>query len=356
MFEPINCIKGVTLVFSKNNDLILQNAQGEVYFNNLMLGMFGFQIEFLVWNHKVFVSDWEGNYWIFSNDAMLLDAGKGKAFYYVCESFLGIQFLVDGSVYEGLIDNQDRVVFNVKYEKYNNQIAIYNNELIVLKSPQEILRLSNSNGNRRWQFDISEIGEFISPIGNKPAEEEQLIGVYGQILWVYLGNGKLIGLDAQTGTLVHELNDTPERNIHGGTMRPLADGGKRERFIHYYLDQSAGKLIGLSFNTYCEVDLELDSPSFEFWIIKEQMPSWGIKEFAHNTAWDGHNSLFFFDANAHLWGVFDITQRQIVWVSDPISIPCKADSFTQLREIQYGAGKVYVLDSAQTLYVFEKVE
>jgi hypothetical protein len=207
-----------------------------------------------------------------------------------------------------------------------------------------------------WQFDISEIGEFISPIGNKPAEVEQLIGVYGQILWVYLGNGKLIGLDAQTGKLVHELNDTPENNIHGGTMRPLADGGKRERFIHYYLDQSAGKLIGLSFNTYCEVDLKQDSPSFEFWNIKEQMPSWGIKEFARNIAWDGHNSLFFFDANAHLWGVFDITQRQIVWVSDPISIPCKADSFTQLREIQYGAGKVYVLDSAQTLHVFEKVE
>lgn len=206
----------------------------------------------------------------------------------------------------------------------------------------------------RWQFDISEIGEFISPIGNKPAEVEQLIGVYGQILWVYLGNGKLIGLDAQTGKLVHELNDTPERNIHGGTMRPLADGGKRERFIHFYLDQTAGKLIGLSFNTYCEVDLKLDSPSFEFWILKEQMPSWGLKEFAHNTAWDGHNSLFFFDANAHLWGVFDITQRQIVWVSDPISIPCKADSFTQLREIQCGAGKVYVLDSSQTLHVFEK--
>jgi hypothetical protein len=237
--------------------------------------------------------------------------------------------------------------------KFLKQI-INTSSWIVFSVESVIISHSKHDCKRLWQFDISQIGEFITPFEIKPAEVEQLIGVYNQILWVHLGNGKVIGLNIETGNLEHELSDTPETNIHNGILKPLADGGKRERLVHYHFDEAKGKIFGLSYNSYCEINLKCNNPQFEIWLLNNQMESFGIKEIYRYSAKDEDGNLYFFDSNECKWGVFNTTTKSIEWVSEKINNSSNPKVFMQLKEIQYGAGRVYILDTNQVLHVFEK--
>ena len=298
--------------------------------------------------------DFKGNKILISNVIKEFNTGKDDQRAFCGEGVYNSFFSSDLSKSYFGFYNIGKERYEWQFERKLDSIFCLKNALFI-KESFLLISINTLNGKTLWQYDISKIGEFITPWEIKPAEVEQLIGVYNRILWVHLGNGKVIGLNIETGNLEHELSDTPETNIHNGILKPLADGGKRERLIHYHFDEDMGKIFGLSFNTYCEINLQCKKPQFEIWLLNDQMKSLGLKEIYRYTAKDEDGNLYFIDYNECKWGFFNTTTKSIEWVSEKITVESNPNAFTQLKEIQYGAGKVYVLDSNHTLHIFEKI-
>ena len=54
--------------------------------------------------------------------------------------------------------------------------------------------------------------------------------------------------------------------------------------------------------------------------------------------------------------LLDINTKEIIYVSEPIAVVERDDSFTRLRDLKVSENKVYILDSNHTLHIFEREE
>lgn len=67
-----------------------------------------------------------------------------------------------------------------------------------------------------------------------------------------------------------------------------------------------------------------------------------------------NDKLYFLAYEQGRFGILNTMTREIDYVSDPIGMGNRPDSFTQLKEIQASDDKVYVLANDRTLHVFQK--
>ena len=54
------------------------------------------------------------------------------------------------------------------------------------------------------------------------------------------------------------------------------------------------------------------------------------------------------------FSILDINTKEIIYVSEPIAVVEKDDSFTRLRDLKVSENKVYILDSNHTLHIFQR--
>ena len=72
-----------------------------------------------------------------------------------------------------------------------------------------------------------------------------------------------------------------------------------------------------------------------------------------NTSLQGDLCIFYNDKELQ-FGILDINTKEIIYVSEPIAVVERDDSFTRLRDLKVSENKVYILDSNHTIAYFWK--
>ena len=211
-----------------------------------------------------------------------------------------------------------------------------------------------------WEFPLSSLGKGKDYNTDEEFnyEVEQFVGIYNNILWVYIERGGFIGLDIQTGELKHRILGIPKGNLLG-KVDSYVDS---EEFYIFYrakfiLDDKKGIIIGLIADRFFEIDLNKEKITPMLYGMWDKMEKMNLKKYGvnGNTSLQG-DLLYFYNDKELQFGILDINTKEIIYVSEPIAVVERDDSFTRLRDLKVSENKVYILDSNHTLHIFEREE
>lgn len=168
-----------------------------------------------------------------------------------------------------------------------------------------------------------------------------IIVEHNGLLWIVLATGVLIALDVETGkekyVLVKPVNYKGEYNY------------SYTRYAKF--DNVTNQLFGSYGNQYWELDLADPELTFLCYDLSQNMKEHEIDSITCK-AWDGKDRIFFGDTgDNYKIGVFSRSQKTITWtyaIQDLI-----ADSWMSIRQLEYGAGRLYVRDKFNVLHIFE---
>ena len=227
-----------------------------------------------------------------------------------------------------------------------------------LKNKNNIQGIEICTGQFLWEFPLSSLGKGkdYSTDEEFDYEVEQFVGIYNNILWVYIERGGFIGLDIQTGELKHRILGIPKGNLLG-KVDSYVDS---EEFYIFYrakfiLDEKKGIIIGLIADRFFEIDLNKEKITPMLYGMWDKMEKMNLKKYGvnGNTSLQG-DLLYFYNDKELQFGVLDINTKEIIYISEPIAVVERDDSFTRLRDLKVSENKVYILDSNHTLHIFER--
>jgi outer membrane protein assembly factor BamB len=162
----------------------------------------------------------------------------------------------------------------------------------------DIIAIDINNGTELWQFSISDFPNYINGFfREQEADIKQILGVYDKLLWVHVGGSWLIGIDVETGKLVHRME-----NIMRGDSK------------HNFLDTTNGILKTLGYNYYAEFDLK--TLQFRKQTTIQNVDNIRIRA---SNFYEGDKHLYFcgyynneFDV-PNIFGIFDTEKAEIIW-------------------------------------------
>ena len=156
----------------------------------------------------------------------------------------------------------------------------------------------------------------------------------------------------------HRILGIPKGNLLG-KVDSYVDN---EEFYIFYrakfiLDEKKGIIIGLIADRFFEIDLNKEKITPMLYGMWDKMEKMNLKKYGvnGNTSLQG-DLLYFYNDKELQFGVLDINTKEIIYVSEPIAVVERDDSFTRLRDLKVSENKVYILDSNHTLHIFEREE
>ena len=241
-----------------------------------------------------------------------------------------------------IINNEFHYILNSRIFKFLEW-----KEKLFFKNKNTIQGIEIYTGQFLWEFPLSSLGKWKNSWDEERFfEVYKLIGIYNNIFWAFIEIGGFIGLDIKTGELKYRISE-----YHMGKESKLFFRSD------YYLDNERGKIFGLA-HIFIEIDLNQAPPFVTQYGLQEEFEKYNIKK-ANDTAEDfvvQDNLLYFYLAEQLRFGILDINTKEIIYVSEPIAVVERDDSFTRLRDLKVSENKVYILDSNHTLHIFEREE
>jgi len=231
-------------------------------------------------------------------------------------------------------------------------------DLLFFEKENKIQTINFLSGQFLWEFPLSSLGKWKNPYTDEEIDFQvrRLIGIYNNILWVFLNAEGFIGLDIETGELKYRI---PEyHQAIGKTSTSSYDDSKGFFRSDYLLDNEKGKILGLAVDVFIEIDLTQEPPFVTQYGLQEEFEKYNIKK-ANDTAGSyvvQNNLLYFYLAEQLKFGILDINTKEIIYISEPITVVERDYSFTRLRDLKVSENKVYILDSNHTLHIFEREE
>ena len=239
-----------------------------------------------------------------------------------------------------IINNEFHYILNSRIFKFLEW-----KEKLFFKNKNTIQGIEIYTGQFLWEFPLSSLGKWKNSWDEeRDFEVYKLIGIYNNILWAFIEIGGFIGLDIKTGELKYRISE-----YHMGKESKLFFRSD------YYLDNERGKIFGLA-HIFIEIDLNQAPPFVTQYGLQEEFEKYNIKK-ANDTAEDfvvQDNLLYFYLAEQLKFGILDINTKEIIYISEPIAVVERDDSFTRLRDLKVSENKVYILDSNHTLHIFER--
>ena len=307
----------------------------------------------VTFNGKFYCSEWENNYKIFDENLELIEEGKDKAFLYLSKEFLETYFLDEQQkiFITALLDREENLMvlgdidkFSISFFQMGVYIYVYKKNKIY-DDVMSIRAFSIQKKEHLWEFSLASLGKWKNSWDEERFfEVYKLIGIYNNIFWAFIEIGGFIGLDIKTGELKYRISE-----YHMGKESKLFFRSD------YYLDNERGKIFGLA-HIFIEIDLNQAPPFVTQYGLQEEFEKYNIKK-ANDTAEDfvvQDNLLYFYLAEQLRFGILDINTKEIIYVSEPIAVVERDDSFTQLKDLKVSENKVYILDSNDTLHIFER--
>lgn len=151
-------------------------------------------------------------------------------------------------------------------------------------------------GGILWEFSVENFPNYLNgAFSEEEANIKKIIGVYHDILWIHVGGFILVGIEIETGKMVHKIN-----NVLGDSE-------------NNFLDIGNGLLKTLSYNYYAEFDLQ--TLQFKKQTIVESDANITI---GANSFYEGEPCLYFcgYYNNSYIpnvLGIFDSLKTEIVW-------------------------------------------
>ena len=308
-------------------------------------------------NGKFYCSEWENNYKIFNENLELIEEGKDKAFLYLSKEFLETYFL----------DEQQKIFITALLDREGNlmvlgdidrsAISVFSNEYIYKKNKiyddvMSIRAFSIQEKEHLWEFSLASFGKWKNSWDEERYfEVYKLIGIYNNIFWAFIELGGFVGLDIETGELKYHI---PE--YHQTVGKTICKGKDFFR-SDYFLNSEKGKILGLAVDVFIEIDLTQEPPFVTQYGLQEEFEKYNIKGKDTSTKYAVQdNLLYFYLAEQLRFGILDISTKEIIYISEPIAVVERDDSFTRLRDLKVSENKVYILDSNHTLHIFEREE
>ncbi|WP_315424931.1 hypothetical protein [Capnocytophaga sputigena] len=250
-----------------------------------------------------------------------------------------------------IINNEFHYILNSRIFKFLEW-----KEKLFFKNKNTIQGIEIYTGQFLWEFPLSSLGKWKNPYTDEEIDFQvrRLIGIYNNIFWVFLNAEGFIGLDIETGELKYRI---PEyHQAIGKTSTSSYDHSKGFFRSDYLLNSEKGKILGLAVDVFIEIDLTQEPPFVTQYGLQEEFEKYNIKK-ANDTAGSyvvQDNLLYFYLAEKLKFGILDINTKEIIYISEPIAVVERDDSFTRLRDLKVSENKVYILDSNHTLHIFER--
>ena len=311
-------------------------------------------------NGKFYCSEWENNYKIFDENLELVEEGKDKAFLYLSKEFLETYFLDEQQkiFITALLDREENLMVLGDIDR--SAISVFSNEYIYIyiKNDKTSIRaFSIQKKEHLWEFPLASLGKWKNPYTDEEIDFQvrRLIGIYNNILWVFLNAEGFIGLDIETGELKYRIREYHQ--AIGKTSTSSYDDSKGFFRSDYLLNSEKGKILGLAVDVFIEIDLTQEPPFVTQYGLQEEFEKYNIKGKDTSTKYAVQDNLLYFYLFDQLrFGILDINTKEIIYVSEPIAVVERDDSFTRLRDLKVSENKVYILDSNHTLHIFEREE
>ncbi|WP_454978772.1 hypothetical protein [Capnocytophaga ochracea] len=254
-----------------------------------------------------------------------------------------------------IINNEFHYILNSRIFKFLEW-----KEKLFFKNKNTIQGIEIYTGQFLWEFPLSVFGKFKYKYSEeeKDYEVEQFIGMYNNILWVYLNARELIGIDVETGKLKYRFLGIEKKNAVGIVENYLDN---EDYYIFYgadfKLDTEKGVIFGLKADRFFEIDLNKESIIPYLFGLQNKMEKVGLnKNDISGDTFLQDNLLYFCSINDLRFGILDINTKEIIYISEPIAVVERDDCFTQLKDLKVSENKVYILDSNHTLHIFEREE
>ena len=317
----------------------------------------------VMFNNKFYCSEWNNNYKIFDENLELVEEGEDRVFLYLSNDYLETQYsneyLEDITA---IIDRKENLIvlgeidkFSISFFQMGVYIYVYKKNKIY-DDVMSIRAFSIQKKEHLWEFSLSLLGKHKNPYTDeeKDFEVRRLIGIYNNIFFVFLNAEGFIGLDIETGELKYRIREYHQ--AIGKTSTSSYEDSKGFFRSDYLLDNEKGKILGLAVDVFIEIDLTQEPPFVTQYGLQEEFEKYNIKK-ANDTAGSyvvQDNLLYFYLAEQLRFGILDINTKEIIYVSEPIAVVERDDSFTRLRDLKVSENKVYILDSNHTLHIFER--
>ena len=230
-------------------------------------------------------------------------------------------------------------------------------DLLFFEKENKIQTINFLSGQFLWEFPLSSLGKWKKPYTDEEIDFQvrRLIGIYNNILWVFLNAEGFIGLDIETGELKYRIRECHQ--AIGKTSTSFYDDSKGFFRSDYLLDNKKRKILGLAVDVFIEIDLTQEPPFVTQYGLQEEFEKYNIKGKDTSTKYAVQdNLLYFYLAEQLRFGILDINTKEIIYISEPIAVVERDDSFTRLRDLKVSENKVYILDSNHTLHIFEREE
>lgn len=139
-----------------------------------------------------------------------------------------------------------------------------------------------------------------------------LIGITDNILWYGENSGAIIGIDIDTGEVLHRINEPGS-----GNYKELAreDRGDLFRIKDFRLSPDKTKIIALQFMIYAEIDLKAPAPQIEAYPLDRELKNKNINlTLFHKMSISGGKVLFHnATTNSELiFGIFNTKSRSVI--------------------------------------------
>lgn len=226
---------------------------------------------------------------------------------------------------------------------------------LVFVNDSNILKLFTATAQPLWQFDLSTLGEYVNDSGEKfKYEVEKFIGLVGNSLLVLLRQKEILVIDIETGDITQRMKTVD--SFLGETIIESVSPHKLPFFITlYFLREDRGVVYALFLDALFEIRREGDSFKTRVFGLKSEMEKHDInpRQIGRNTFYF-EDKIYFLEQEFGRFGILNVENKKIEYVSDAIEINGQGIGFDKLKEIQATTDKVYVLDKTNTLHIFEK--
>jgi len=258
----------------------------------------------------------------------------------------------------GLFDlSSEKIIFYK--ENLCSRYSVVNHDTVILEdfnfdsaSAYELVCYSINTGEHVWSYNVTDLGRYRrnSQSPEKEGKVEKIIGVYQDLLIVAITNSTILAIDIHTGELKGKWCDLPGGQSYGKM--------KRTTLVYpfqSFIDQSAGKLIGLIGSYYWEIDLHGDTIYFHDATEEFKKHQVGTHTSGQITP-QGDHILFaseFFSLSSERIQKVAAFNRKTKLIDWSYTFEDLAPTVMPKAPVVEG-NRMYVLDTGGTLHVFEK--
>jgi hypothetical protein len=254
-----------------------------------------------------------------------------KDIFYLSQDLINTDGLILDNIYDNVITYTDEILF------LGNKKELYAYSIPAVKTLWRFLTLSDYNWMQKSIYENV-------PTHEKEAEIVKFLCLYKDLLWMILNGGSLLALDVNTGEA--------KKHIHQGKSNGEKSKLLDKAWFLYdaFFDEKEGKIINLFQDYYLEYDLEKGEDYFEYTTFKESSQTFGL-ELNRIAGHDEENIYAWEGSDNNRFAVFSRQKKEITFSEEIGETKYK---FPAIRDMQYGEGKIYVLDYHNTLHVFEQ--